>query len=75
MNAAACTIDRCDECTAKLVCRCLQMTEEQLARLITALDVRTVRELRRLTGAGDGCTCCHPQLNECVQRYSLAVIA
>ena len=74
MNAA-CTIDRCETCPSKVVCRCLQVTEEQLVRMITALDLRTVRELRKTTGVGDGCTCCHQQLHEYVERYSLPVVA
>jgi bacterioferritin-associated ferredoxin len=71
----ACTIDRCESCPTKMVCRCLQINEEQLVRMITALDLRTVRDLRKLTGVGDGCTCCHQELQQYLQRFSLAVTA
>jgi bacterioferritin-associated ferredoxin len=38
-------------------------------------EIRTVTELCRLTGAGDGCTACRRRLAEYVerQRYSLAL--
>jgi bacterioferritin-associated ferredoxin len=72
---STCTIDRCESCPAKVVCRCLQINEEQLVRMITALDLRTVRDLRKLTGVGDGCTCCHQELQQYLQRFSLAVTA
>jgi bacterioferritin-associated ferredoxin len=73
--SSPCTIDRCDSCSAKVVCRCLQVTEEQLVRMITALDLRTVRDLRKQTGVGDGCTCCHRELEGYLERFSLAVVA
>jgi bacterioferritin-associated ferredoxin len=72
--APACTAERCDSCAAKVVCRCLQVTDEQLVRMITALDLRTVRELRKQTGVGDGCTCCHRDLEQYLERFSLAVV-
>ena len=42
---------------ARFVCACLRVTERAL--------LRTLRDLRRVIGAGDGCTACHPEL----QRY------
>jgi len=72
---STCCIEACESCPSKVVCRCLQVTEEQLVRMITALDLRTVRDLRRTTGVGDGCTCCHRDLQQYLQRYSLAVVA
>lgn len=74
MAASACTIDRCESCPSKVVCRCLQVTEEQLVQLITNLNLSTVRELRQHGGAGDGCTCCHQELQSYLDRYALAVV-
>ena len=50
---------------AGYVCACLQITERELLGTLRRADVRTVRDLRRVIGAGDGCTACHPVL----QRY------
>ena len=46
------------------MCRCLQVTEEEVVTMIAALGLRTVHEVKRVTGAGDGCTCCHDDLDE-----------
>ncbi len=53
----------------KIVCRCLRVTETQVVRMITHLELRTIREVKQITGAGDGCTCCHPQLAEYLEKH------
>ena len=72
--AAYCPADPCDTCSDRVVCRCLQVTEQQLVKLITHHQLRSIREIRQHGGAGDGCTCCHPQLQQYLQRYALAVV-
>ncbi len=79
---SSCSPDRCDDCPSKVVCRCLNVTEDAIVSVISSLEVRTVKELRHLTGAGDGCTCCHGRLREYLAvhaettaRMSLAQIA
>jgi NAD(P)H-nitrite reductase large subunit len=54
----------CGPCTdaERLVCRCLRVAEETVTQAITTLGLRTVREVRQHTGAGDGCTACHGRL-------------
>ncbi len=47
------------------VCACLRITERELLGTLSQPDIRTLRDLRRAIGAGDGCTACHPVL----QRY------
>ena len=47
------------------VCACLRITEQDLLGTLSHPEVRTLRDLRRTIGAGDGCTACHPVL----QRY------
>jgi NAD(P)H-nitrite reductase large subunit len=37
---------------------------------ITTRGVRTLTELRLITEAGDGCTCCHRELNAYLAIYS-----
>lgn len=42
--------------------------------MIARYDLQTIREVRRHTGAGDGCTCCHEEIQEFLDRHSLEVI-
>ena len=74
--AATCTTERnlCDTCPGQYVCRCLRVTEEQVINLITGYKLRTIRELRNHGGAGDGCTCCHQELQAYLDRYALTVV-
>ena len=44
------------------VCSCLRITECQLLATLARTEVHTLRDLRRVTGAGDGCTACHQTL-------------
>jgi len=44
------------------VCSCLQITACQLRTTLASNKVNTLRELRQVIGAGDGCTACHPIL-------------
>jgi bacterioferritin-associated ferredoxin len=46
------------------------VTEETVIVAIREGNARTVLELRTLTGAGDGCTCCHKQLRAYLDVYS-----
>lgn len=69
-----CQPDQCLDCPGRLVCSCLKITEEQLLTALDTLQIRTLRELRRQTGAGDGCTACHRRLELYLERsaYSAA---
>jgi bacterioferritin-associated ferredoxin len=57
------------ECSQRLVCHCFQVTEAQLVTALTVLELRTVREIRQKTGAGDGCTACHHALRKYLERH------
>jgi NAD(P)H-nitrite reductase large subunit len=61
--------DRCLECPARLICRCLQVTEATLLEALTTQDIRTLRDIRRHTGAGDGCTACHAHLQQYLEAH------
>ena len=69
------THQNCEGCPAKIVCRCLNVTEAEVVHVITRLELRTIKELQSHVGAGDGCTCCHPQLEEYLEKlsYSAAI--
>ena len=57
-------------CPDRVVCRCLKVTEESVIVAIRTHGARTIRELRTLTGAGDGCNCCHQELRQYLTVYS-----
>jgi len=52
------------------VCRCLKVSEETISSAIVSLGLRTVRDVRRATGAGDGCTCCHAEIRELIEVHA-----
>ena len=60
----------CRDCPGRIVCHCLQVTEEAVAAAVVALGIRSVKELKTATGAGDGCTCCHRQLTQLIARHA-----
>lgn len=70
MQTCICTPDDCRTCADQVVCRCLQVTEEQIVVAITTLEIRSLRDLRRQTGAGDGCTACHRKLKSLVAEHA-----
>ncbi len=57
-------------CPDRVVCRCLQVTEQTIVSAIVTLGLRTVKEVRQATEAGDGCTCCHKELAAYLTAYS-----
>jgi bacterioferritin-associated ferredoxin len=67
---AFCGDHPCDDGGDPIVCRCLQIRESELIEVLTVRDTCTLRELRRATGAGDGCTACHARLKEYLQHYA-----
>jgi len=57
--------------TAELVCLCLRVTEEAVLRAVKSGRAKSLKDLARHTGAGEGCTACHPALREYLKkRYS-----
>ena len=62
----------CSDCPNRVVCRCLNVTEATIINAISRLELRTVKEVRRHTGAGSGCTCCHGELRELLEQHSQA---
>jgi bacterioferritin-associated ferredoxin len=64
--------NRCDDCPERLVCRCLGITESALIEALRSGDLQTVKDIRRQTGAGDGCTGCHRLLHQYLERFAQA---
>jgi bacterioferritin-associated ferredoxin len=58
-----CDRSQCGDCPGRIVCRCLQVTEEAVQDAIATFALTTLKQVREVTGAGDGCTCCHKRLS------------
>jgi len=65
---SACGRD-CSSCPGQFLCRCLGVTEETVVEAITAFGLGTLHEVRRLTGAGDGCNCCHTAIRRLLELH------
>ena len=57
----------CSTCPGRVICHCLQITEEAVLTAVETLNIRSVKELRQHTGAGEGCTACHRELRRYVE--------
>jgi NAD(P)H-nitrite reductase large subunit len=60
----------CGGCADRIVCRCLKVTEGRIVEAVTTLGLRTVKDVRAVTGAGDGCTCCHKQIRALIEAHA-----
>jgi NAD(P)H-nitrite reductase large subunit len=54
---------------AKLICRCLEISETDLLQAIDDGDLRSLTDVVCQTGAGDGCTACRRQILEYLEQY------
>jgi bacterioferritin-associated ferredoxin len=57
-------------CADRFVCRCLRVTEREVIHAVVALGLRTLTEVRQVTEAGTGCSCCHRELSAYLAVYS-----
>lgn len=57
-------------CADRIVCRCLKVTEDEIISTIRIHGVRNLVELRQVSRAGDGCTCCHKELRAYLNVYA-----
>jgi bacterioferritin-associated ferredoxin len=66
----SCRSDSCPSgCGLRYICHCLRVTEEILVEAFANRDIRTLMDLRRHTGAGDGCMACHRRLAGYLERH------
>jgi len=70
MNACPARSSDCSTCPGRLVCHCLRVTEEVVLETVAALSLRTVKEVRQHTGAGDGCTACHRKIRRLLEQQA-----
>jgi bacterioferritin-associated ferredoxin len=59
------------DCGLRYVCHCLRITEDVLAQAFATQDIRTLKDIRRHTGAGDGCMACHRRLQGFLERHTV----
>lgn len=52
----------------RIVCECLKVTEKQVAACVRDGRACSLRQIAACTGAGGGCTACHPQLEKILER-------
>ncbi|MBA4188536.1 MAG: hypothetical protein C0467_11070 [Planctomycetaceae bacterium] len=57
-------------CPDRIVCRCLGVTEETIISAVITLGLRTVKDVRTATEAGDGCCCCHREISQYLAVYA-----
>ena len=74
MNATHHTRD-CSACPSRMICHCLQVTEDVIVEAVEALGLTSVKEIRSCTGAGDGCTACHRRLKTYLERRTSLTMA
>ncbi len=60
----------CLEAGGPVVCHCLGIREDEIVSTLITLKLRSIREVRRQTGAGAGCSCCHRKLQNYIDTYS-----
>ena len=53
---------------SKIVCPCLQVAEGELVRAIRGCRIQSLEDIIEYTSAGDGCTACHPLLQDYLER-------
>ncbi len=54
----------------KIVCPCLGVTEEEILEAFRTRHIKTLKDIAEYTQAGEGCTACHEQLLEYLDRPS-----
>ncbi len=50
------------------LCPCLGLTKEDLSQARAKWNIRNLKDLRRLTGAGTGCMACSQRLQEFLKQ-------
>ena len=57
-------------CAVRTVCRCLKIAEDAIIEAIRSGGATSVRDLKMMTGAGDGCAACHKSLSRYLTVYA-----
>jgi bacterioferritin-associated ferredoxin len=70
---AAAETSPCAGCSSRFICHCLQVTEGMLRQALMTFDLLTLADVRRHTGAGDGCTACHRRIKSFLAEHAQAI--
>ena len=62
-------LNACGDCSSKVICHCLQVTEDTVIEAITRLELRTVPDVCERTGAGDGCRACRRKIQSYIEIH------
>jgi NAD(P)H-nitrite reductase large subunit len=57
-------------CPEEVVCECLRVTAGEVLDALATGAVRTLKDLKHETGAGDGCMVCHRVLRKYLERHA-----
>ena len=60
--------DACARCPETIVCVCLRITESQLIDAMATRQICSLKDIKRHTGAGEGCMVCHRLLKRYLQQ-------
>ena len=52
----------------RIVCACLKVSERRVAACVRTGKACSVRQIGACTGAGTGCTACHPALEAILEK-------
>ena len=52
----------------RILCECLKVSERQVCSVIRQGKACTLRQISACTGAGTGCTACHPALEALLEH-------
>lgn len=75
MESTTRTRTDCGTCPGRMVCHCLQVTEEMLLDALRTFELRSVKDIRCQTGAGDGCTACHRRLKRYLEEKAAPTVS
>ncbi len=59
----------------RIVCECLRVSEKQVTACIQGGKACSLRQIAACTGAGSGCTACHPALEALLEKEAPKVAA
>lgn len=68
--ASTCCSSACATRSDKIVCACLRVTAAELTEALATREIRTLKDLRCQTGAGDGCMACHRLLRRYLEQHA-----
>jgi len=59
----------------KIVCNCFGVTEEQIERAVKENNLKTIDQVTNYTKAGGGCTNCHADIEQIIERVQKDMLA